>query len=425
MNKIFDKVAKIFIILLPFSVVISVFFQFKIHFWVVSMYKEILLIILFVMLIYDKFKTKKKFIFDLLDYLIFWYFWYLLLISLINLTNIKSFLYWSRYDFEFLLIFLIFRHWAYLLKEKLSYYLRLFLYSWWAAILIWALIRFVIWENVLTHIGFSPILSTWNSGQSVPIYHWIEWANIRRFQWIFDWPNQAAFFILVYLWILFHYLKNKKDYYFYLFLTTFFLLWLIFLTYSRSSLIWVILGAAFVCVANIKIIFKKYKNIVVLFLVFMSIIWGIFYFKYSTNFSNIVLRAGSSKWHSERMIIWFNQFLAKPFWAWLASSWPAYRLAHDTKWIDEKYFIPESWYVQQLVEGWFIGFILFISVIILIFYRLYSTSLFLSGTFVAVLIMNSLLHTFEAVYVSLILFMFLWIFLKSWGAKNNQIILWK
>ncbi|EKE25998.1 MAG: hypothetical protein ACD_4C00480G0006 [uncultured bacterium (gcode 4)] len=413
MWKYFDKLARLFIVLLPFNVLISVFFQFKLWLPFVSFFKEFFIMALGWILVYEYIRTKKIPKFWVIDYVLFWYLWYLIIISILNNVWIKAFIYWGRYDFEFLLAFLIFRHWFYLLENKLSYYMRLFIYSGWIAILVWILIRFVIWENILVYLWFSPKLSVWSLGGSVPIYHWIEWANVRRFQWIFDWPNQAAFFILTYLWILIHYFKNKKEYYTYLFLALFVLLWLIFMTYSRSSLIWIVWGFILIVFLNIKTIFKKYKKETVGFFIFLLAVWWIFYLKYWNSFWNIVLRAWSSKWHYERMIIWFDQFRANPLWRWLASSWPAYRSTHNAVWVDEKNFIPESWFIQQLVEWWIIGFILFTLLMYLIFVNLYSVSFPLSWIFAWVLVMNVFLHTFEAVYISLILFVFIWMFLNS------------
>ena len=162
---------------------------------------------------------------------------------------------------------------------------------------------------------------------------------------------------------------------------------------------------------NLKLIFKKYltQSIVVLFVIF--VLWGMFYIRYWWHMEDIVLRAWSSKWHSERMIYWIKQFVAKPLWQWLASSWPWYRLAHNAKNTEEKYFIPESWYVQQLVEWWIIWFIFFIITMFLILLRIYPVSKPLFFSFFAILIMNLFLHTFEASYISMILFLFLWLFL--------------
>jgi len=48
-----------------------------------------------------------------------------------------------------------------------------------------------------------------------------------------------------------------------------------------------------------------------------------------------------------------DRFIEHPFGQGLASSGPAYRSIYTDKSSkeDEKYFIPESWFIQQLVEG--------------------------------------------------------------------------
>lgn len=414
----FESIFKFLVIILPFHVLLSVFLQYKIWIPWVWLYKEILLFVFWGFLIYKYIINNKKPIFDYLDYAIFWYIGYLIIISLIHFSGFKSIIYWWRYDFEFLLIFLFAKHWRIFLKEKLSYYLRVFLISSSIALLIWILVRFVFGEGILVYFWFSPHLSSWNFTQWVPIYHGIEWANVRRFQWIFDWPNQAAFFLILYAGLLFHYLKAKKDYLFYLYCILFIIGWLVFFTYSRSSLLWVIWGLWILLLLNLKLIFKKYRlqSLVVLFVMF--ILWGMFYIRYWWHMDEIILRAWSSKWHSERMIYGFKQFVAHPLWQWLASSWPWYRLSHDTKNIDEKYFIPESWYVQQLVEWWIIGFIFFMISMILILIRIYPLSKSLFFAFFAILIMNLFLHTFEASYISMLLFIFLGLFL---GRKDTLV----
>ena len=70
------------------------------------------------------------------------------------------------------------------------------------------------------------------------------------------------------------------------------------------------------------------------------------------------------------------------------------------------YYIPESWYVQQLVEGGVIGFILLVTVLLLILARLPRYQ-YLFGAFFAVILMNIFLHSFESVHTVLALFVFL------------------
>lgn len=415
----FNKLYKILLGILPFHVILSVFFQYKLHIPGVSLYKEIIIFVLLWILIKEYYLIKKKPVFDKLDYLIFAYVWYLLIISIVNWTWIKAIFYWWRYDFEFLLIFLITKHSSFLLTDKLSHYLKIFLFSASYAIFFWILVRFFFWESILVNFGFSPHLSSWNFTEWVPIYHGIEGANVRRFQWIFDWPNQAAFFLIVYAWVLFHFLKNRKDFLFHLYFWLFMIGWLVFLTYSRSSLLWIVFGLFVILLLNIKTILKKHKSQLIWVIIMTILLWSVFYFKYGWAINDIVIRAWSSKGHSERMLIWFNQFLKKPLWQWLASSWPAYRLTHNVENVNEKNFIPESWFVQQLVEWWIIWLILFTLIIFYILISISKISSSMTFSFIAILVMNLFLHTFEASYVSLLLFMLLGLFMKTTNKKLN------
>lgn len=120
---------------------------------------------------------------------------------------------------------------------------------------------------------------------------------------------------------------------------------------------------------------------------------------------------------------------------WLATSGPAYRYVTnlkdeeiydtDTKKIED-YYIPESWYIQQLVEWGIIGFILFCAIMGYIAILLWSLSPAFFASFIAVLTMNLFLHSFESVYISLILFLFVGVFigkrkksaLTDWNVKH-------
>ena len=111
-----------------------------------------------------------------------------------------------------------------------------------------------------------------------------------------------------------------------------------------------------------------------------------------------------------------KRFESHPLGQGLASDGPAYRymgsiptgvnLTEGTLQKLEDWNIPESWYVQVLVEGGVIGFVLFIAIMGLVLYRLFAVSVPIFTTFLAVAIMNGFLHTFESMYVSIILFFF-------------------
>jgi O-antigen ligase len=104
------------------------------------------------------------------------------------------------------------------------------------------------------------------------------------------------------------------------------------------------------------------------------------------------------------MVNGIEEFKSQPLGHGLAESGPAYRLVHDITDIPESQYIPESWYIQQLVEGGVIGFLLFLGIMGMITWQLYKKSVFMFGGFVSILIINFFLHSFEASYVSILLF---------------------
>ena len=113
------------------------------------------------------------------------------------------------------------------------------------------------------------------------------------------------------------------------------------------------------------------------------------------------------------MVNGWHQFEEKPIGSGLAASGPAYRFSHDITHIKESSYIPESWYVQQLVEGGIIGFLLFIGILGIISWKLYRRSIFLFGGFVGILVMNFLLHSFETSYAAVLLFMIIGLMLDK------------
>ena len=80
----FDRIFRIALIFLPWSVLFTVFFGSKLGIPGVSYIKEIFLVLLGGLLIWDFFQKKKFPKFDILDYLIASYIGYLVIITLVN-----------------------------------------------------------------------------------------------------------------------------------------------------------------------------------------------------------------------------------------------------------------------------------------------------------------------------------------------------
>lgn len=405
----FDKLTRIFIVFLPFYVLFKVFFEFKVWIPYVSMIKELFIVVLLWIFIFEFYKAKKLPKFDYLDYIIFAYFWYLSFVTLFATSPILSLFYWAKYDFEFLVVFLIFKHSAAFLKKDLKYYIKLFLLSWARALIIWFLAK-LIWEGILTFLGYGENVNNWKAWWVVPIYHWVEWTGLTRFQWIFDWPNQAAFFLLTYIWFLFYYFKWKSDYYFLLWFLSILLFPLFIYTFSRSALLWVIVWSIFVLILNLSTLIKHHKKQTIKFIIIFIVFVTWFWFIIKDKVADIVVRKSSTTGHAERMIEWVNRFISNPFGQWLSSSWPASRYVYEvnTK-KQEDFYIPESWFIQQLVEWGVIWFVLFMSIMAILFFFLLKIDFVLTVMFFAVMMMNLFLHTFEASYVSILFFILLWI----------------
>jgi hypothetical protein len=416
---IFTILTKAAVIILPFYVFLSVFLTNII--WIPKagfFIKELLIVMIFFSLIYEFFKAKKLPNFELLDYLVFFYIIYWVWITLYNWLWLNSIIYGWRYDFMFLIVLLIYKHWAEFLKVSVKEILKLFLYSWAWSLLFWFLIKFRFKEEFLVEFWYVDYISNWTFSWWIPIYHWLENSWIRRFQWILDWPNTMWYFLILFSWVFLHLQKKKNE--FHVIAVMIFLFWLIMLTYSRSALLWIFTATVFLLLLNIKYIFKKYKKLMVtstiLWLIVISTFWVIF----KHQLENIILRTSSTTGHFDRMEIWIERFKTKPMWSWLAESWPGYRNIYpekQTKWA-EAYYIPESWFIQVLTEWWIIFILTFISILLIILKRLYfkSKSLFIA-TF-AIVIMNIFLHIFEATYLSTLTFLIIWLIIAEW--KNRK-----
>lgn len=345
----------------------------------------------------------------------------MLIASFANFVPLANYVYGGRYDFEFLIAFMAFRHGFRFLPAKISEYVKVFLISASAAIVIGLLVRFVFHEEILLHFGYSANLSNWKFGGSVPIYHGIEGANVRRFQGIFDGPNPAAFFLIAYLGLLFHFFRTRKQYAYLISLWGLAVFILVLYTYSRSALVGIVLAVALLVSISLRQIWKKHRKSVFVAIPVIVLFAGAFYVKFESSMDRILLREGSSKGHFSRMVTGVERFRQHPvFGEGLAAAGPAYRYVvpqnpnenlyeGETK-HKEDYYIPESWYVQQLVEGGLPAVILFLVILGLIAFSVFPVSPMFFTAFVACAVMNLFLHSYESAYASIALFAFAGLF---------------
>jgi hypothetical protein len=417
---LFTLLTKILVIILPFYVIIKVFFTELVWFGFFWFFiKEFILIILFFIVVFEYFKKNLSIKFDLLDYWIICFILYWIWITILNWWWLKEIIFWWRYDFLWFIVFLIYKHWSKLLLINVSDLIKTFLFSAFLSLFLWLMVKFILWEEILQLFWFSIYVADFNFKWGIPIYQWVEASWIRRFQWILDSPLAMWYFLILFAY-LFTYINRKNlDFAYNLWLIV--LLILIFLTYSRAAMLWFWIWFIFFLIFRFKNLFFRYKKkIFVILTIFVIFIWGLSYV-FQDKLYNVFVRHGSTSAHFSRMIIWYNRFLEKPMGSWLASSGPAYRkIINETTLETDKYYIPESWYIQILVEWWVIYFLLYLLITFLIWYRLYLYKNYcIFSMFIWVLIMSLFLHIFEYTYITILLYIFLALFFKWKFAKKT------
>lgn len=407
------------ILILPFMTIISVFTSEKLWLHGFSFLKELLVLSMGIGLLSAVYKKRISLHWNRYDFLIGLY-----IITLIGITvfttGFMGMIYGGRYDFSFLIAFLLMVHGYPLLKHPLSYYLRLFLISSGIALFAGMSLKWPFSEDFLLYLGFSGNPSNWQFGWAVPIFHGVDGANVRRLQGIFDGPNTMGAYILIYMGILAYYFRNKKNWYFVIGCVLCVGVLGLYYTYSRSALLGLVGGVGITVLSLLPILWKKYKLQMSVF--FSVILIGIMtvLFLFSDSIRAIFDRQWSTKWHAERMLVGYHRFIDHPFWQWLGSAGPAYRYVANLETIKREeiekldtYYIPESWYIQQMVEWGIFGTIFFLLIMICIFWSLLSISPVIGGMFTSILIMNFFLHTFESSLVSLSLFLLAGLFIGA------------
>ncbi len=407
----FDYAFRWLLILLPFMTVLSVFTKEKLGIPGFSFVKELLLISMLMTLMVYHIMRKMRILWTRYDVAILAYILILVVISSYT-THARGIIYGWRYDFSFLIAFFVIIHGYSFLEKPLSYYLRLFLFSGGIMLFVSMLLKWPFSEDLLLYLGYSGNPSNWQFGSSIPIFHGVDGANVRRFQWLLDGPNTMGAFLLIYAGIFTYYFREKKSWFFVMGWVLLLLSILIFFTYSRSAAIWLFLWVGIIILFLLRYVFTHYKRqFITLTWVFIFIIGGIF-IQYADNMKAILERGGSTSGHMERMKVGIERFTTHPLGQWLGSAGPAYRYVQDLTSTDrqkieemDRYYIPESWYIQQLIEGGIFWFLAFMSIMIMIGWSLYKVHILLLGTFISICVMNFFLHTFESSVVSLSMFL--------------------
>ena len=413
---LFDLAIRFLLVFIPFASFVSVFLTYGIGIPGASFIKEIALWVAGLALIYSysrSYLTNQQYRirFTRIDYLIIAY---IVILSIVTLwtTGVRWLIFGGRYDFAFLLTYLIAYHGYVFLGRPISYYLRIFLFSAGSMLLISGLLKWPLHEDLLLYFGYSGNPSAWDFGWAPPIFHGIDGANVRRFQWLLDGPNTMGAFLIIFSGIFAYFLRFRREWYFVIAIILMWILGMVLYTYSRSALLGLIFAYVIVLVMTLSSLWRLYRGQLIAVLIILTLLAGSVAVLFSGKAIAIIGRAGSTQGHSERMMIGLHRTMDHPLGQWLGSAGPAYRYVNRltdksaTEMAElDRYYIPESWYIQQFIEWGYLWWVLFLLIMLALFLSLMGIHPILGAMFAGVGAMNLFLHTFESSVVSLSLFL--------------------
>ena len=129
----------------------------------------------------------------------------------------------------------------------------------------------------------------------------------------------------------------------------------------------------------------------------------------------VLVREWSSSVHFQKMEEWILQVLQNPLWLWLWKAWPVTIRFSERNMQN----ISENWFIQMFQEFWIFWWIIYL--LFLVFFlsfliKNYSKNYLIYWGFLWIswiLIAWIFLHSFEDIWVSLLLFLILWIWVKN------------
>ena len=261
------------------------------------------------------------------------------------------------------------------------------------------------------HIGYWG-LDDFHFGVNPPIYYLTGFKWSLRRQGLFSWPNNYAYFLVVFLpllWQLFSidniFSKKKREKAEWISFIII-ILWIITLgaTLSRAGLIW---GALAIILVNFNKLIKHKKILIWWISALIISVIGLSIWKWD-----------STRVHIEKKFWGISSVIEHPLWVWLGSSWPA--IHH---WWTQ---LPENYYLQLMIDMGTIGFLLWCAVMGIFFQeqkqikekvkkedqihqKLLNVLNALQQGLLALMVMWLFLHVFEDSMVNYIFFSLYWL----------------
>jgi hypothetical protein len=337
---------------------------------------------------------------------------------------------WFKYDVFFFFALLI---WLYLpqFRENFNFYLKTIFISVVINLVIFLPV-YLSWNvaSFYTMLWYNNKVSTYNAWQTItysqntPWDWWTKWTN--RFQWSFSWPITFSVFITIFIiiciWFILENIKENKKRTFLISILAIFIILSIYISYSKTSILWIFFWTVLFTYLGRKIIYNKKisKNFLInWWLISIIPISLILYLK-----RDLFLHLDAIINRFDNLVKSAQMFIYNPFWYGLWIAWPASQIwkSIESAWTWQIWtsnattthrFLPENWYVQILLEQWLLWALLFISILLIIWFILYnimknkkdylSISIFVA--FVTLCFMANFTHAFEESATSYILFM--------------------
>lgn len=435
------------VILLPIHAILvtTLKCRFNINTDFLRFWKEFILILLFLITFYKTIIKRYKWNFSKLyknNYIL----WVTTTFAFVSLAfvflpfgqpKLSSFL-GFKYDVFFLIALVI---WLYLpiIKNNFEIILKSVFWITWVILAIflpWYLFGDI--SAVTSIFGFSSEVSTYSVNSCISFSQNVNGQH--RFQWSFSGPIRWSVFLttfyLIFLWFIlnnFNFKKNKISYLF-IIIPSIFVIISIFYSYSKTTILGLFFWISLFSYLIYKI--KFWKKISTKFITISSSIWIIWLTLLLIIKKDVFLHLGSVINRFDNLKMSVEMFLWNPFGYWLWIAWPASWTGHsiESAWswqiavVSTAYthkFLPENWFVQILLEQWIFWLALFVSIIIIIWLKLFSIvktkkdylSIWIFTSFITLVFMANFTHAFEESATSYILFLII----GAYIAKNNLI----
>lgn len=341
--------------------------------------------------------------------------------------KVSNFL-WFKYDVFFLFCMLI---WIYLtfIKENFKLLLYTILIAWFTSIVIF-LPWYISWDisSVSEIFWYSEKVSTYKANSCISFAQNVNGQH--RFQWTFWWPITFSIFLVVFYLIYIGLILKKeiKNNYIkiaYIVIPSLFVLPSIFFSYSKTSILGLIFWASIFAYLSAKFIFKKSLKKSQMYYIYWFLLLALIWLVIAKR--DLFLHPEAILNRLENLTRSLEMFIYNPVWYWLWIAWPASQiwrsieslwnwqiLAQSTSAI--AVFLPENWYVQILLEQWIIWFSIFVSLFIIIWFKLFQIvknkkdylSIGIFASFVSICFMALFCHAFEDAGTVYPLFMIYW-----------------